>query len=91
MWDCIETKYNRFCNSLINLVPPSISFQNLSTLDVRSCGSLRSLIAPSVAKSLLVLKKLIIGESLMMEEVVSNEGGEAIDEISFYQLQEMVL
>ncbi|XP_034707967.1 uncharacterized protein LOC117931168 isoform X2 [Vitis riparia] len=79
------------CEKLINLVPSSVSFQNLATLDVQSCGSLRSLISPSVAKSLVKLKTLKIGESDMMEEVVANEGGEATDEITFYKLQHMEL
>lgn len=63
------------CDSLIHLLPSSISFQNLATLYVRSCGSLRSLILPSVAKSLVKLETLQIVESHMMEEVVANEGG----------------
>ena len=79
------------CNSLISLVPCSVSFQNLDTLDVWSCSSLRSLISPSVAKSLVKLRKLKIGGSHMMEEVVANEGGEVVDEIAFYKLQHMVL
>eukprot|EP00261_Vitis_vinifera_P026607 XP_010660109.2 PREDICTED: uncharacterized protein LOC100852821 [Vitis vinifera] len=79
------------CVSLINLVPSSVSFQNLATLDVQSCGSLRSLISPSVAKSLVKLKTLKIGGSDMMEEVVAHEGGEATDEITFYNLQYMEL
>ena len=82
---------NQIPQNLINLVPSSVSFQNLATLDVQSCGSLRSLISPSVAKSLVKLKTLKIGESDMMEEVVANEGGEATDEITFYKLQHMEL
>ncbi|RVW58259.1 hypothetical protein CK203_110788 [Vitis vinifera] len=52
-------------------------------------GRLRSLISPSVAKSLVKLKTLRIGGSNMMEEVVAKEGGEATDEITFYKLQHM--
>uniref|UniRef100_F6H631 Uncharacterized protein n=1 Tax=Vitis vinifera TaxID=29760 RepID=F6H631_VITVI len=87
----LESLVVRHCVSLINLVPSSVSFQNLATLDVQSCGSLRSLISPSVAKSLVKLKTLKIGGSDMMEEVVANEGGEATDEITFYKLQHMEL
>eukprot|EP00261_Vitis_vinifera_P039383 XP_019080626.1 PREDICTED: probable disease resistance protein At4g27220 isoform X5 [Vitis vinifera] len=82
---------NQIPQKLINLVPSSVSFQNLATLDVQSCGSLRSLISPSVAKSLVKLKTLKICGSDMMEEVVANEGGEATDEITFYKLQHMEL
>ena len=79
-------------DSLINLVPSSVaSFQNLATLDVRFCGSLRSLISPSVAKTLVELQKLVARGSYMMEEIVSNEGEEAADEITFRKLQHMEL
>ena len=79
------------CNSLIQLLPSSTSFQNLATLDVWSFGSLGSLISPSVAKSLVKLKTLQIGESHLMEGVVSSEGGEAKDKITFCKLQHMEL
>ena len=79
------------CDRLIQLLPSSISFQNLATLDVWSCGSLRGLISPMVAENLVKLKTLQIGESDMMEEVVSNEGGEATYEITFCKLQHMEL
>ena len=87
----LESLEVRNCVRLINLVPSSASFQNLATLDVQSCDSLRSLISPSVAKSLVKLKTLKIGGSYMMEEVVANEGGEAADEIAFCKLQHMAL
>nr|CAN65562.1 hypothetical protein VITISV_009359 [Vitis vinifera] len=87
----LESLVVRNCVSLINLVPSSVSFQNLATLDVQSCGRLRSLISPLVAKSLVKLKTLKIGGSDMMEEVVANEGGETTDEITFYILQHMEL
>ncbi|RVW70660.1 putative disease resistance protein [Vitis vinifera] len=45
----LESLVVRNCVSLINLVPSSVSFQNLATLDVQSCGSQRSLISPSDA------------------------------------------
>ncbi|KAJ9682458.1 hypothetical protein PVL29_018388 [Vitis rotundifolia] len=89
--ECLESLVVQNCVSLINLVPSSVSFQNLATLDVQSCGSLRSLISPSVAKSLVKLKTLKIRRSDMMEEVVSNKRGEATDEITFYKLQHMEL
>ena len=78
---------------MINLVPSSVaSFQNLATLDVRSCGSLRSLISPSMAKNLVQLKTLITRGSYMMGEIVANEGDqEAADEITFRKLQHMEL
>ena len=62
------------------------SFQNLATLDVRFCGSLRSLISPSIAKTLVKLETLIAKGSYMMEKIVANEGEEAADEITFRKL-----
>ena len=80
------------CDSLINLVPSSMtSFQNLATLDVRFCGSLKSLISPSIAKTLVKLETLIARGSYMIEEIVANEGEEAADEITFRKLQHMEL
>ncbi|KAL6325103.1 hypothetical protein AAG906_022670 [Vitis piasezkii] len=70
------------CDCLISLVPSSVTFQNLATLDVWSCGSLVNLLPPSIAKSLVQLKNLKVGGSDMIKEVVS-EGGEATKEISF--------
>lgn len=85
------------CGSLINLLPSSVSCQNLVYLTVLRCGKLTSLMSRSVAKTLVALETLIIAESHMMEEVVSNEGsaGEALQltdhEIAFPQLQLMEL
>ena len=80
------------CDSLINLVPSSVeSFQNLATLDVRSCCNLRSLISASIAKTLVKLETLIARGSYMIEEIVANKGEEAADEITFYKLQHMEL
>ena len=70
------------CDSLINLVPSSTeSFQKLASLDVRFCGSLRSLITTSIAKTLVKIKTLQMGELHMMEEVVSNKGREEADDL----------
>ncbi|KAL6335867.1 hypothetical protein AAG906_003492 [Vitis piasezkii] len=55
------------------LVPSSVTFENLATLDVWSCGSLVNLLPPSTAKSLVQLKNLKVGGSDMMKEVVSKE------------------
>ena len=89
----LESLQVQRCDSLINLVPSSAtSFQNLATLDVRSCGSLRSLLSPSIAKTLVKLETLIARGSYMMEEIVANEGDqEAVDEITFRKLQHLAL
>ena len=88
----LESLQVRHCDSLINPVPSSVaSFQNLATLDVRSCGSLRSLISPLIAKTLVKLETLIARGSYMIEEIVANKGEEAADEITFCKLQHMEL
>ena len=81
------------CDRLINLVPSLVaSIQNLATLDVRFCGSLRSLISPSIAKTLVKLETLMARGSYMTEEIVSNEGDQEVaDEITFFILQHMAL
>ena len=78
------------CDSLINLVPSSMaSFQNLATLDGRSCGNLRSLMSPSIAKTLVKLETLIAWRSYMMEEIVANEGDQ--EAAKFCKLQHLAL
>ena len=81
-----------FCCRLKNLVPSSMNFRNLNTLDVSECHGLISLATSSTVKSLVQLKELYIYECKRMREIVTNEGeGEAGDEICFNQLEELYL
>ena len=79
------------CDGLETFVSSSVSFQNLTKLKVSKCQGLISLLTSSTAKSLLRLKKMKIFECEGMTDIVSNEGSEAGDEITFSQLKSLVL
>ncbi|XP_014633283.1 uncharacterized protein [Glycine max] len=75
--------------SLINLVPCTVSFSNLTYLKVKSCKSLLYLFTSSTARSLGQLKTMEIGWCDSIEEIVSSteEGDESDEnEIIFQQL-----
>ncbi|KAL5160918.1 Disease resistance protein [Glycine soja] len=75
------------CSSLKDLVPSTVSFSNLTYLQVQHCNSLLYLFTSSTARSLTRLKRMEIEWCLSIEEVVSKEGGESHeDEIIFPQL-----
>ena len=80
------------CSRLKNLVPSSMHFRKLNTLEVLKCHGLTSLATSSTVKSLVQLKKLTILGCKRMREIVTNEGeGEAGDEICFNQLKSLRL
>ncbi|WMV52826.1 hypothetical protein MTR67_046211 [Solanum verrucosum] len=54
---------------------PTDYFTKLQTLEVSDCGKLRNLMSPSVAKGLLNLKILKIGDCESMEEVITKGEG----------------
>ncbi|KAL3009004.1 hypothetical protein AAZX31_07G062300 [Glycine max] len=75
--------------SLINLVPCTVSFSNLTYLKVKSCKSLLYLFTSSTARSLGQLKTMEISWCDSIEEIVSSteEGDESDEnEIIFQQL-----
>ncbi|XP_050274661.1 uncharacterized protein LOC126717233 isoform X1 [Quercus robur] len=75
-----------FCDKLKILVPSSISFQNLTILEIQKCHGLVNLVTSSTAKSLVQLKKMSVSECERITEVVVGEGGEASEVITFTQL-----
>ena len=75
-----------FCDKLKILVPASISFQNLTNLEILKCHGLINLVTSSTAKSLVHLKKMSVSECEKITEVVVGEGGEASEVITFTQL-----
>ena len=88
----LESLYVSECGRLKILVPTSMYFQNLNTLEVSKCHGLISLATSSTVKSLVQLKVLIISDCKRMREIVTNEGeGEAGDEICFNQLNYLSL
>ncbi|OMO62370.1 Ribosomal protein S7e [Corchorus capsularis] len=64
------------CTKLRNLVPSSVSFENLTTLEVSKCHGLLSLIECSTAKSLVQLTRMSISDCDMIEEIIAVEGYE---------------
>lgn len=76
-----------WCDNLVNLVPSSASFGDLTTLEVWYCKCLKHLLSSSTAKSLVHLMKLRIDECKLMTEIISNEGNVAEDEIAFSKLK----
>ncbi|TXG71313.1 hypothetical protein EZV62_006248 [Acer yangbiense] len=75
------------CRNLTSLMPSSMTFENLTTLEVNDCGGLLSLMAPSVAKSLMQLTRMEITNCKMIEEIITHEEDEAINQIIFNQLE----
>ncbi|CAK7340800.1 unnamed protein product [Dovyalis caffra] len=79
------------CDSLVNLAPPSASFENLTILDVRCCFGLLNLITSSTAKSLVQLVKLTVRYCKKVMEIVAKERDGTGDEIIFSKLEYLEL
>ncbi|KDO40576.1 hypothetical protein CISIN_1g0403321mg, partial [Citrus sinensis] len=80
------------CNNLINLVPSSLSFQNLTTLKVSYCKGLMKVLTSSIAKSLVRLKEMRVSECNMITEIVLAVVDDAVDEIIvFSELKDLEL
>ncbi|KAL2964909.1 hypothetical protein AAZX31_16G029800 [Glycine max] len=76
----------------LNLVPCTMSFSNLTKLEVKSCNSLLCLFTSSTAKNLAQLQNMVIEFCESIKEIVSKEGDESHeDEITFPQLNCLVL
>ena len=85
-----------YCDNLINVVPSSTSFQNLTTLTVTGCSGLINVLTSSTAKSLVRLRRMQIGFCIMITEIVANDDDEgenyaAKDELVFSELKELEL
>ncbi|XP_059441636.1 disease resistance protein At4g27190-like [Corylus avellana] len=80
------------CGKLKILAPSSVSFQNLSELEILKCHGLINLVKSSTAKSLVQLKKLSVCECEMITEIVRGDGGEGNDQvITFSKLTSLKL
>ncbi|TXG69535.1 hypothetical protein EZV62_004470 [Acer yangbiense] len=86
----LESLVVRSCASLVTLLPPSASFQNLTVLTVNDCR-LINLISSSTAKSLMQLKEMEINYCNMMTEVVTGDEAGIEDEINFKNLKSLKL
>ena len=82
----LENLYVSLCGKLKKLVPPSVSFQNLTNLEILKGHGLINLVTSSTAKSLVQLKKVIVSECERIAEVVVGKGGEAGEVNTFAQL-----
>ena len=79
------------CPDVSILIPSSVSFQNLTNLEILNGHGLINLVTSSIAKSLVQLKKLSVSECERMTEVVAREGGEADEVITLSQLTHLQL
>ncbi|XP_029130557.1 uncharacterized protein LOC109815153 isoform X3 [Cajanus cajan] len=83
----LETLEVRSCFSLLNLVPCTMSFSNLTILKVFNCKGLLYLFTSSTAKSLTQLKRMEIQYCESIQDIVSMEGDKSHeDQIIFQQL-----
>ncbi|KAJ7962312.1 NBS-LRR type disease resistance protein [Quillaja saponaria] len=58
-----------YCPSLLLLIPSSLSFTHLKTLEIVSCDNLRLLVVSSTAKGLVQLTSMKISKCQMIEQV----------------------
>ncbi|KAK9195891.1 hypothetical protein WN943_004019 [Citrus x changshan-huyou] len=84
------------CCRLINLVPSSTSFQNLTTLEISYCNGLKNVLTFSIAKTLVRLREMKIESCVMITEIVladdDDDHDAAKDEvITFSELNELKL
>ncbi|KAH9688216.1 AAA domain-containing protein [Citrus sinensis] len=85
-------------DNLVNLVPSSTSFRNLTTLMLWRCKGLRNVLTSSTAKTLVRLRRMSIGSCHRVAEIVvdDDEGDKdnaaaANGEIVFSELKELEL
>ncbi|KAK3200418.1 hypothetical protein Dsin_023833 [Dipteronia sinensis] len=79
------------CQNLIQLVPSSTSFQNLTVLKVWGCHGLKNLMTSSTAKRLVQLREMEIAFCKSMIEVVAKGGDVTEDKIIFSKLRTLTL
>ncbi|TXG48206.1 hypothetical protein EZV62_027500 [Acer yangbiense] len=80
-----------WCDSLIILMPPAASLENLKILKVFGCHRLLSLVVASTAKSLVHLEEMSITYCQEMTEIIANEGDVLEGEIIFRRLKSLEL
>uniref|UniRef100_A0A6J1D9T1 Probable disease resistance protein At1g61300 n=1 Tax=Momordica charantia TaxID=3673 RepID=A0A6J1D9T1_MOMCH len=79
------------CGILDMLVPSSVSFRNLSKLEVDKCHRLTHLLNPSVARTLVQLKRLVLKDCKRMTTVIAEVVEEGNEEIVFSRLKYLFL
>ncbi|XP_050232910.1 disease resistance protein At4g27190-like [Mercurialis annua] len=91
----LQTLEVQFCDKLIKLAPPSATFQNLTSLQVLQCNSLKTLVTPSVAKSMVQLVKMRVEKCGELTEIIAaddeKDNETTTAEIVFNKLTDLVL
>ncbi|TYI57724.1 hypothetical protein E1A91_D11G301500v1 [Gossypium mustelinum] len=87
----LETLEVHHCDNLISLGSSSASFQNLTTLDVSNCKTMKYLDTCLVFQGMAQLKKLMVRDCISMKEIVATEGDEATCDIIFSRLKSLEL
>ncbi|XP_044472973.1 probable disease resistance protein At4g27220 [Mangifera indica] len=87
----LEILYISYCENLFNLTPSSATLQNLTKLNISSCGGLTNLVSPTTAKSLVRLEQLNVYGCKKMTEVILDEEEGTEDEIIFRKLKRLSL
>ncbi|TYI08374.1 hypothetical protein ES332_A10G293900v1 [Gossypium tomentosum] len=62
------------CDDLKNIGASSLSFQNLTTLEVSYCKMMTNLVTPLVVENLVQLTTMKVSDCTEMTEIVTNEG-----------------
>ncbi|KAL9450772.1 hypothetical protein AB3S75_012497 [Citrus x aurantiifolia] len=82
----------KWCDRLVDLVPPSTSFQNLTNMVVSRCKRLKIVLTSSIAKTLVRLRYMEIQSCEEITEIVLVDDVVAKDEvITFRELKELKL
>ena len=87
----LESLTIKDCSSFKRLAPPSISFHNLTVLTVSQCHRMVNLVTSSTARTLVQLTDMIIDDCKMIEEIVTHDGDESKEEVSFSCLASLEL
>ncbi|KAJ4848677.1 hypothetical protein Tsubulata_046597 [Turnera subulata] len=87
----LETLHLFQCRQLKSLFPSSVSFRNLTDLRVSTCHGLQYLMNCSAANCLVELKRMVILNCEMIQEIVATEEKEAELEVVFHKLETLTL
>ncbi|TYH00682.1 hypothetical protein ES288_A10G298600v1 [Gossypium darwinii] len=63
-----------FCDDFLNIGASSVSFRNLTTLEVSYCKMMINVVTPSVVENLVQLTAMRVSHCIEMTEIVANEG-----------------
>ncbi|XP_058000274.1 uncharacterized protein LOC131169102 isoform X2 [Hevea brasiliensis] len=79
------------CGRLKILLPFTLSFENLTTLEVSNCQGLINLMTSITSRSLVQLRRMKVEKCEMMQEIVASETDDEEEQICFSQLQYLEL